>query len=276
MTEYSFETLEPAKVYVEIGKGSVDITTAETSTTTVRLSGDDLDQIEVRQDGDQISIIDPRRPTGFFRGAKNGHIEVEVTSPHGSQLRSKTGSADVQAHGSLAAMWVQTGSGDVAAETVTGPMTVVTGSGDVEADEVGGEFNVKTGSGNIELTNGGSDVNVATGSGDLLVDRARGAVGAKTGSGDLRIRDAGSDVSLATGSGDLVIDRAHTGNVRLNGASSDMHVGIVAGTPVWTDINTLTGSIHSDLRPVGAPGEGQDHVRLVARTVSGDITLEEV
>ena len=55
-----------------------------------------------------------------------------------------------------------------------------------------------------------------------------------------------------------------------------MRVGIPAGTPVWTDVNTVTGSIASNLESVGKPVDGQDHVELRATTVSGDVRLVQV
>jgi DUF4097 and DUF4098 domain-containing protein YvlB len=98
----------------------------------------------------------------------------------------------------------------------------------------------------------------------------------KTGSGDLKVVTANSDISLSTGSGDLRIGTARRGRVSVKGASSDIQIGIPAGTPVWADINTVTGSVHSNLESVGAPQEGQEHVELQARTVSGDIVLSQV
>jgi hypothetical protein len=53
-------------------------------------------------------------------------------------------------------------------------------------------------------------------------------------------------------------------------------VGIPAGTPVWTDISSLTGRIHSTLSGAGQPAEGQDHVEVRATTVSGNVSLVEL
>jgi len=53
-------------------------------------------------------------------------------------------------------------------------------------------------------------------------------------------------------------------------------IGIPAGVPVWTDVTTVSGSIHSDLRGAGQPEPGADYVELRAKTVSGDIDLREV
>jgi DUF4097 and DUF4098 domain-containing protein YvlB len=98
----------------------------------------------------------------------------------------------------------------------------------------------------------------------------------KTGSGDLKVVTSNADLSMSTGSGDVTVTTARRGRVSVKGASSDLSIGIPSGTPVWTDINTVTGSIRSNLGGVGAPQEGQEHVQLEARTVSGDITLREV
>ena len=57
--------------------------------------------------------------------------------------------------------------------------------------------------------------------------------------------------------------------------ASDSSVGIPGGTPVWTDITSMTGAVRSSLAGAGAPTEGQDYVQLRAKTVSGDIYLEE-
>ena len=118
--------------------------------------------------------------------------------------------------------------------------------------------------------------NVSTGSGDVEVGTTNGRTVVKTGSGDLHVVTANADVSLSTGSGDLTVGTARRGKVSAKGASSDVRIGIPAGTPVWADINTVSGSVRSDIESVGAPQDGQDHIELQARTVSGDIVLTQV
>ena len=67
----------------------------------------------------------------------------------------------------------------------------------------------------------------------------------------------------------------HRGRITAKGASGDIAIGVVAGVPVWTDITTVSGQIRSDLQGAGQPEEGQDHVEVRAKTVSGDIVLTE-
>ena len=45
---------------------------------------------------------------------------------------------------------------------------------------------------------------------------------------------------------------------------------------MWTDLNTVSGAVRSDLEGAGQPEPGADYVELRARTVSGDIHLTEV
>ena len=54
-----------------------------------------------------------------------------------------------------------------------------------------------------------------------------------------------------------------------------MRVGVPAGLPVWTDVSTVTGSVSSDLEGAGQPADGEPFLALRARTVSGDIYLEQ-
>jgi DUF4097 and DUF4098 domain-containing protein YvlB len=89
------------------------------------------------------------------------------------------------------------------------------------------------------------------------------------------VRDAQADVELSTASGDLVVELMRRGQLAAKNVSGDIRVGIPAGTPVWTDVSSMTGHIRSSLQSAGQPAEGQDYVELRAKTISGDILLEQ-
>jgi DUF4097 and DUF4098 domain-containing protein YvlB len=84
-----------------------------------------------------------------------------------------------------------------------------------------------------------------------------------------------TDLQLSTASGDLLVRHAQRGRLAAKTASGDVLVGVPEGTPVWTDISTVTGSVSSDLTGVGKPADGQDHVEVRATSVSGDIRLKQ-
>ena len=274
MSDHQFETPRPVRLVTEIGKGSVTVNATETATTRVEIVGRDADQVDVRLDGDQLSVIGPRRGASFF-GSDN-RLDVTVTLPTASQLAVKTGSADVTVTGTVAGSQVKSGSGDVEIDTVDGPLAVETGSGAVRLEEARSDLRIKSGSGDVLVTEASATLAVSTGSGEVQLWRTRGPVVVKTGSGDVRVGDAGADVTMTTGSGDLVVNTARRGRMTAKGASGDVHVGVPAGVPVWTDISTVSGHIRSNLQGTGAPEDGADHVEVRAKVVSGDVVLTQV
>ncbi len=274
MTEHHFETPSPISLYVEIGKGSVQIIADDVTESHVEVTGRDADQVEVQRSGDEITIVAPRQRTGFLRG--DSDLDVVATIPNHSDLAVRTGSADVTVRGTVSACHLKSGSGDVLLESLARPSSVETGSGDVRVDDARAELRIKSGSGDITIGHVAAALSVSTGSGDVEIAATDGPAVVKTGSGDLRVVDARTDVSLTTGSGDLVIDTASRGRFSAKGASTDIRVGVPAGIPVWTDVSTVTGQIQSNLSGAGEPQAGADHIELRAKTVSGDIILTEL
>ena len=274
MTSYHFETLRPVDLYVEVGKGSVQVHATDTTESHVEITGRDADDVLVEQEGSQISVVAPRQRTGFLSG--DAALHVVVTVPFESDLAVKTGSADIDCQGTFGTGHLKSGSGDIHVEALLKPATVETGSGDVRLEEAGGELRVKSGSGDVVIQNASSAVAVSTGSGDVQVGSNHGPAVIKTGSGDLKVLEASDDVSMSTGSGDLVIGTATRGRFTAKGASGDVRIGIPAGVPVWTDITTVSGRIHSTLQGAGQPEEGADHIEVRAKTVSGDVVLTEI
>lgn len=275
MTDHTFTTETPVDLYVEIGKGTVAIRTADTTETTVIVEGQYADEVEVRQQGNAVHVIGPKGRLGFL-GSADQHLDVEITVPHQSRANVKTGSADITCHGELAAAQFKSGSGDIRVDDLAGPGTIETGSGDVRIATASADLRVKSGSGDIQVDHARAQATVSTGSGDVTVGTSAAPVAVKTGSGDVTVTEADSDVSLSTGSGDLVVATARRGKFTIKGASGDVRLGIPAGTPVWTDINTLSGRIDSNLEGTGEPAEGQDHIEVRAKTASGDIVLRQV
>jgi DUF4097 and DUF4098 domain-containing protein YvlB len=269
-----FETPHPIALYVEIGKGRVRVHARDTDTADVEIEGQNAEEVEVTFSGKELRILAPHESGGWFN--RDRELFVEVTVPTDSDVALKTGSADIEVDGQVHDGRVKSGSGDITCDTFAGAARIDTGSGDIEVSEAHAELMAKSGSGDISVGSCLGELNVSTGSGDVEVGTANARSVVKTGSGDLKVVTANADVSLSTGSGDLEIGSVRRGRINVKGASSDVHIGIPTGTPVWADINTVTGSVRSNIESVGAPHEGQEHVELQARTVSGDIVLTQV
>jgi hypothetical protein len=269
---HEYPATENQSVHVEIESGSLAITAAPTDRVVVEVTGPGADDVSVEQDGDRVAVLGPRS-RGFTR-TRPAH--VRVTAPTGSALVSKLGSASVETNGPLGTVRISVGSGQVTLDEVEGQAVVQTGSGDVRVGRIGAEADLKSGSGDLLIGRLDGTSRLSTGSGDIRVDHADGAVSLKSGSGDLRVGEAAARASLTTASGDLEVRRMATGRAELKNVSGDIRLGIPSGTPVWTDISTGTGRVRSGLAPTGAPAEGQPYVEVSAKTVTGDVYLDQL
>jgi len=272
MPEHRFETHHPVNLFVEISKGNVTVRCTETTESTVRVEGKNADDVIVEQHGDSITVTEPGRGRIFG----DNTLRVDVVIPEGSNPAVRTGSADIQIEGRAGHAQLRSGSGDCSVDIVEGHLLVETGSGEITIGQVRGDLKVKSGSGDVEVTEAGGSSSISTGSGDVSVEKSYGTTVVKTGSGDLSVGAAHGNTSFNTGSGDVSIDLVERGRLNIKGASGDVSVGVRAGVPVWTDITTVTGTIRSELQGAGQPQEGQDHIEVRAKTVSGDIALSEV
>jgi DUF4097 and DUF4098 domain-containing protein YvlB len=271
--EKTFSTPDPVELYVELGSGTVAVEADETDESRVEVTGPRAEEFTVELRGRHLVVVPPK--SRFFGIGTDAHA-VRVVVPTGSDLATRTGSAETGTTGVLGQVRIKTGSGDVEVDRTTGPLVVDSGSGDVRCHEAAAEIRIKSGSGDIDLGSILGTTGISTGSGDVVIGVAHERTVIKTGSGDLELKRSEADVSLTTASGDLVIGRAPRGRITAKNVSGDVRVGIPAGTPVWTDVNTVTGSVASNLRSVGKPAAGQDHVEVRATTVSGDVRLVEV
>jgi DUF4097 and DUF4098 domain-containing protein YvlB len=269
MPDYNFETPGPVQLHVENGSGHIDVTAGDVRTTEVHVEGKNADQVQVVHDRDRVSVIAPKG-RGLFGDQK---LAMDVVVPTGSKVVLRSGSADIRVSGEVAGASVKTGSGDVSLDRVSGAGSIDTGSGDVSLSAIDGDLRIRSGSGDINAEHLSGATSISTGSGDIRVDRSGGPVVVKTGSGDLDISQAETDVTMTTGSGDTVIRHAARGRITSKGASGDVRIGVPTGTPVWTDITTLSGAVRSGLEGVGEPEPGADYVEIRATTVSGDVHL---
>jgi DUF4097 and DUF4098 domain-containing protein YvlB len=269
-----FETPGPTSLYVEVGPGEVRIEAADVAQTTVDVTGQDADEVTVEQRGDQITVVGPKSKFPFFGSSSD--LLVRVTLPADSEVTTRLGSADLTATGRLGDCRLKSGSGEVQVEEIAGNALVECGSGDIEVGVVHGSLRTTTGSGDVQVDQAHQSTSVATGSGDVRIGTGHGDVQVKSASGDVEVREAHADLVMSSASGDLRVDCFRRGSLQVKNASGDITVGIPAGVPVWTDISSVSGTVSSTLDGAGQPQDGQDYIELRAKTVSGDVHLEQL
>lgn len=271
--EHVFDTVSPVRLYVEVPLGRVRVQLGDTAATRVEVSGRDAEQVTVTLEGQELSVVAPKHASRLL--GRQHEVDVVATVPVASDVAARTGSGDISVTGEAGRVALRSGSGDVLVEVVGGEGRIETGSGDVRVGRVRDELAVKCGSGDVTLDVVEAATVVSTGSGDVVVTRAGAPVAVKTGSGQVRVVEALDDVRTTSGNGDLELVTVHRGRVDAKTASGDVRVGVVAGVPVFTDVQTVSGRISSGLQGAGRPAEGQAHVEVHATTVSGDVVLTE-
>lgn len=278
---HRFDTPNPPTISVEFRAGDIVLDAQETTQTSVELTGGSnqasrelIDATVIEQRGDTIVVHVPERGHGLFNRTPN--LQLHVTTPHGAALMIKAGSADISARGSFAGSRISTGSGDVSVMHLTGASRLRSGSGDVSLDSTEADLDAQSGSGDIRIGSVSAACTLQSGSGSVEVQHVAGPAKMQTGSGDISVGDAESNVMTQTGSGSVHLGRVHRGEVKANGASGDVHVGLASGTAAWLDVRSLTGRVNTDLEASGEPGPDEEKVRLHLNTVSGDIDVVRV
>jgi DUF4097 and DUF4098 domain-containing protein YvlB len=245
---------------VSIPMGDIEIVEAQEGVEVELIARDPdlqelVDNARVEMRGDEL-IVDVRERRGWkFNFGRGRGIGCRIACPDGSSLKARAGSADVEATITLKDADIATASGDVSLRDVTGDLSVKTASGDVDAGDVGGR------------------VSANSASGDISIRSADGDAHANTASGDVTIESANRDVRANSASGDLSFEAVSRGDVVVNSASGDVHIGIRRGSRAYLDCSTVSGDTHSELDVSGESSGDGPMVNVKARTVSGDIRI---
>jgi hypothetical protein len=269
----TFPTRRQLAVRVKLPRGDVEVETADVQEATVELIGSSeralqqIERSEIRFEnrGDHDELIVDADPEDFgwsagrvklsiSLGSRRDHIKVRIRVPHGTTLRTESGSADVSAVGRYASVEVRTASGDVVVDEVERDAEVKVASGDVRIDRVGGSLKLQTAAG------------------DLSVGPVGGKAEIKTAAGDVSLEEVGASLSVNSVSGDVRVGAVTEGKVELKSVSGDMLIGVRRGSRVWMDVKTVTGDARSELESGDDDGEGP-LVELKATAMSGDIKI---
>jgi Putative adhesin len=262
---HEFPCAGPLSCALRLGSGLVTVTTAEEHLASVDVQPYDGSEASraavasttVKLRDHQLTIEAPDAHGGWiFR--RGGRLRIDLRLPLDSTLRAHLGSADIHLDGQLSAATVNTGSGDIMLNRISGELTVHTGSGDLRADVVGGALRVETASGDARIGSVAGAAEVDSASGDVVIDEALDAVEVSTASGDAHIR------------------AAHGNLVKVSTASGDVDVGVPAGTSVWLDLSTVSGTTRSDLEVSAAKPDSGPQLAVRVNTASGDIAVHRV
>jgi len=261
----SFDTPGPVALEVDIPAGDVSIRTWDEPRVEVEVSpgrGDEGSQqaaaetrveATTRAGRQEIVVRAPKREGRFGFLGRSPELDVTIRCPEGAGLELTTHSADLDVRGRLGDVAVRSASGDAALGD-TASLSVTTASGDVSAGAVGGSLTVKSASGDVSVRSVAGEASIGTVSGDVRVGETAGAATVNAVSGDVELDAAGK-------------------GARVNSVSGDVRIASVPGLALWIDVQSVSGTITSDLDVGDTPDGESESAELRIRTVSGDVRL---
>jgi DUF4097 and DUF4098 domain-containing protein YvlB len=263
-----FDRTTPVAVALRSSRGTVDITAADGAAVEVDVvpletseaAAEAARATQVVLEGDTLYIQTPDASGWNWR--RTPKLAITVRVPTDSSLAVKTASADVRASGRYSVAQVDLASADVAVEEVAGDALLKAASGDLTIGRVGGGLRINSASGDVRV-------------GDVMGD-----VIAESASGDITIRSVGGSIKAGTASGDVEVGVIRRGQAKLRSASGDIEVGVAAGTGVWLDVSTASGTTRNELFMNGddpaTPAADAATLELRIRTASGDVHIRRV
>jgi DUF4097 and DUF4098 domain-containing protein YvlB len=281
--EKTFETPGPVRLHVENEVGLVVITAHETNATVVSLEpttpgGEELVEratVECRASANRQSVAVKVPILRGKRLLRRDAVTVRVGVPEGSDVKVITGSADIEITGLIDTADLASSSGDISADDVTADAVAKTASGNVTMGDVGGDLRVHTASGDLRCSSVAGPAVFATASGDLEVGAAAGTVEVKATSGNVRLGELSHGARIVNVSGDVRVLALGQGTLVVRSVSGNVSVGVAEGVGLHVDVQTLSGSVHSDIPLDDAPRSGRRDVQvdLSVRSVSGDVEI---
>ena len=281
--EKTFETPGAVRLSVENEVGLIAVTACRTGTTTVSLEpatpgAEELIEraaVECRPTthGHVVAVKVSRR--NGMRFVRRNAVTVRVEVPEGSEVKAMAGSADVEIMGPVGSADVSTSSGDVSTDDVAADVTAKSGSGDITLGAVGGDLRVHTASGDLRCSSVAGTAVFATASGDVEVGAASNRVEVKGTSGSIRLGELSQGARIMNVSGDVRVLSVDRGTLHVRSVSGDVSVGVAEGVDLHVDVETMSGSVNSEIPLDDAPRSARRETRvdLSVRSVSGNVDI---
>ncbi len=281
--EKTFETRGRVRLYVQNEVGLITITTRDTGTTVVSLKPETTGAEELVEratvecrpaGGGHVVAVKVPRVHGM-RFVRRNAVVVRVELPEGSDVTVVAGSADVEITGSIGTADLKSSSGDISADDVAASVTAKTASGNVTLGAVGGDLRAHTASGDLRCSSVAGTAVFSTASGDLEVGAASSRVEVKATSGNVRLGELTHGARIVNVSGDVRVLALGEGDLHVRSVSGDVTVGVAQGVDLHVDVESMSGSVHSDipLDDAPAPTRGDVRVELSVRSVSGNVDI---
>lgn len=293
--EHEITTSDKPEVEVENLAGQVTVQGWDRNQVLVRAElSSQVEGMDVDGDKDRV-VIRVRHPKNNRRwgwgdhGHGDGGSRLDIRVPHGTSLRVKTVSADVDVEDLRGARQdLRTVSGDVAIRRVAGQRLLIeTVSGDVRSAATTAEQRYKSVSGDIEAVGGQALLEAESVSGDITMRElpAEFSVGTISGNVTAMAGDAVRRARLSSTSGTAEFrGRLAQGGVLELDSMSGNAIARLGAAPAEVFATTISGSIRSQWgdpdKPRFGPGaklnyRGEGTGRIEAQSFSGSVRITD-
>jgi DUF4097 and DUF4098 domain-containing protein YvlB len=279
----TFQTSGPVRLFVQNEVGHVVIDAGPTATTTVTLepetaAAEELVSravVECRPSGARHVVTVKVPKLHGMRFVRRNAVTVRVEVPEGSDVAVMAGSADVDVTGPIGAADISTASGDVTTDDVAADVKAKSASGDITVGNVGGELKVATASGDLRCSSVTGPTVFSTATGDLEVGMAGSRLEVKATSGNVRLGELSHGARIANVSGDVRILLIDEGALHVRSVSGHVSVGVGRGVDLHVDVETLSGTVNSEIPLDSKPGTIRRDARVdvSVRSVSGNVEI---
>jgi len=289
--EKTFETPGGVRLSVEVHAGLVVVTAGATDRTVVSMEADTAGAEELveravvechpagagGQGRHEVTVKLPR--VYGMRLLRRNAVTVRVEVPAGAQVAVATASADIEVNGPVGEVEVHTASGNASIDDVAADATTKTASGTVTIGAVGGNLRASTVSGDLRCSSVAGAARFSATSGDLELGAAGGRVEVKATSGDVRLGDLAAGAQVVNVSGNVRVLAVGQGTLQVRSVSGDVAVGVARGVDLHVDVETASGTVHSDIALSDRPDDVDGFVRpearvdLSVRSVSGNVEI---
>jgi DUF4097 and DUF4098 domain-containing protein YvlB len=258
----TFDTPSPISIRLDVSGGSVRVLASDRTDTVVtvrpgneRRSADvqAAEQTRVEYVDGRLVVTSPRRARLLFMGNMPS-VEIELLVPEGSALEAALTAGAVDCDGRL---------GDVRIDNRYGDIRI----------DAAATLHARTSAGDVTVSRVDGDADAGTSYGSIRVGEATGALRLDSACGDITVQNAQASVTASTKYGQVSVLRAAGGALDLATSYGTVEAGIRENTPAWLDLESSAGKVRNLLTPSDAPDDGEQPVRIRARTAYGDIVV---
>lgn len=242
----TFKVDKTGTLYVDVANigANIEINVWAKSEVTVRverLREDDLEYLEIEQEGNNISVVFD----GDDWGRRSGSARVYVSVPAGFDLDLGTAGGNIEIDGNM-----------------KGTVIASTAGGNIDVGDVDGELTLKTAGGNIRAGNAGADATLKTAGGNITIGDVKGELALKTAGGNITMGSVSKGVQAGTAGGNITAAEIN-GDAEVGTSGGSIRLGQVTGT---VEAKTAGGNITVE----SATGSA------IAKTAGGDIELSDI